>query len=166
LRTAGQVDPDLVIMDAMLPGVDGFAVTQQLRRAGRQMPVVFLTARDSAHDKITGLTVGGDDYLSGAMARHTQVSQTTIAAAATFIASRTRTHRSGTEAASLALTSSDDHPASGRCRSMSGLVAGASLGHCLRRIGPTVTSAGILSGRPSGKVRPLYSALLECRYAL
>jgi two-component system OmpR family response regulator len=56
--------PDLVVLDVMLPDLDGFEVTRRLRQAGVQVPVLFLTARDATEDKISGLTVGGDDYLS------------------------------------------------------------------------------------------------------
>ncbi|GAA2177586.1 hypothetical protein GCM10009784_28850 [Arthrobacter parietis] len=48
----------------MLPDMDGFTVTRRLRAAGRHFPVVFLTARDDTDDKVTGLTVGGDDYVT------------------------------------------------------------------------------------------------------
>jgi two-component system OmpR family response regulator len=64
LRVARQVDPDLLVMDLTLPGMDGFTVTRQLRRSGQRVPVLFLTARDTTQDKVTGLTVGGDDYLT------------------------------------------------------------------------------------------------------
>ena len=57
-------EPDLIILDVMLPDMDGFTVTRRLRSAGRHFPVVFLTARDGTEDKITGLTVGGDDYVT------------------------------------------------------------------------------------------------------
>ncbi|MHB8449326.1 MAG: response regulator transcription factor [Mycobacteriales bacterium] len=56
--------PDLVVLDVMLPDLDGFTVLRQLRAGGQQMPVLFLTARDSTADKVTGLTVGGDDYVT------------------------------------------------------------------------------------------------------
>ncbi|MGO1317573.1 MAG: response regulator transcription factor [Cellulomonadaceae bacterium] len=64
LRVARQVDPDLVLLDVMLPDLDGFAVTRRLREKGQLMPVLFLTARDDTTDKVTGLTVGGDDYIT------------------------------------------------------------------------------------------------------
>ncbi len=48
----------------MLPDMDGFTVTRRLREQGRQLPIVFVTARDSVDDKIKGLTVGGDDYVT------------------------------------------------------------------------------------------------------
>jgi two-component system OmpR family response regulator len=48
----------------MLPDLDGFTVTRKLRERGRDVPVVFLTARDDTNDKVTGLTVGGDDYVT------------------------------------------------------------------------------------------------------
>ena len=53
--------PDLIVLDVMLPDMDGFTVTRRLRDAGITIPVLFLTARDDMRDKIQGLTVGGDD---------------------------------------------------------------------------------------------------------
>lgn len=64
LRLAEKERPDLIVLDVMLPDMDGFAVTRRLRDQGRQMPVVFLTARDGTDDTVTGLTVGGDDYVT------------------------------------------------------------------------------------------------------
>ena len=64
LRQAAEHDPDLVVLDVMLPDMDGFTVTRKLREAGRILPIVFVTARDSIEDKIQGLTVGGDDYVT------------------------------------------------------------------------------------------------------
>ena len=55
--------PDLVVLDVMLPDLDGFAVVQRLRTAGDRTPVLFLTARDATEDRVRGLTLGGDDYL-------------------------------------------------------------------------------------------------------
>ncbi len=55
---------DLVVLDVMLPDVDGFEVVRRLRRDGSRVPVIFLTARDTQEDKVTGLTIGGDDYLT------------------------------------------------------------------------------------------------------
>ena len=56
--------PDLIVLDVMLPDMDGFTVTRRLRDAGITIPVLFLTARDDMRDKIQGLTVGGDDYVT------------------------------------------------------------------------------------------------------
>lgn len=56
--------PDLVVLDVMLPDMDGFTVTRRMRDAGLHIPVLFLTARDDMRDKIQGLTVGGDDYVT------------------------------------------------------------------------------------------------------
>jgi two-component system OmpR family response regulator len=56
--------PDIVILDVMLPDQSGFAVTKKLRSMGIDVPVLFLTARDETEDKVTGLTVGGDDYMT------------------------------------------------------------------------------------------------------
>jgi two-component system OmpR family response regulator len=64
LLAAAEFDPDLVVLDVMLPDLDGFQVAQRLRAAGRPVPVLFLTARDSVEDRISGLTVGGDDYVT------------------------------------------------------------------------------------------------------
>ncbi len=64
LRVADAHDPDLCVLDVMLPDMDGFTVTRRLREQGRQLPIVFVTARDSVDDKIKGLTVGGDDYVT------------------------------------------------------------------------------------------------------
>ncbi|MEO8850539.1 MAG: response regulator transcription factor [Allobranchiibius sp.] len=55
---------DLAVLDVMLPDFDGFTVTRKLRDGGEKMPIVFLTARDATEDKIKGLTVGGDDYVT------------------------------------------------------------------------------------------------------
>jgi two-component system, OmpR family, response regulator len=55
---------DLVVLDVMLPDTDGFEVVRRLRRDGCWVPVIFLTAKDTQADKVTGLTIGGDDYLT------------------------------------------------------------------------------------------------------
>ena len=54
---------DLIILDVMLPDVDGWRILQSLREAGKQVPVLFLTARDSIDDRVKGLELGADDYL-------------------------------------------------------------------------------------------------------
>ena len=64
LTLAEKVRPDLLVLDVMMPGLDGFAVTRRLRDRGRDTPVLFLTAKDDVSDRITGLTVGGDDYVT------------------------------------------------------------------------------------------------------
>jgi two-component system, OmpR family, response regulator len=56
--------PDLVVLDVMMPDVDGFEVARQLRSSGRAVPLLFLTARDSVEDRISGLTAGADDYVT------------------------------------------------------------------------------------------------------
>ncbi len=56
--------PDLIVLDVMLPEFDGFEVIRRLRDVGARTPVVFLTARDATDDKIRGLTLGGDDYVT------------------------------------------------------------------------------------------------------
>ena len=57
-------EPDLIVLDVMLPDINGFGVTKRLRSSGYTCPILFLTAKDSTEDKITGLTVGGDDYVT------------------------------------------------------------------------------------------------------
>jgi two-component system OmpR family response regulator len=63
LAAVAESDPDLVVLDVMMPGMDGLGVLQNLRAAGSQVPVIFLTARDSATDRIGGLRAGADDYV-------------------------------------------------------------------------------------------------------
>ena len=55
---------DLVVLDVMLPDTDGFDIVRRLRRDGLRVPVIFLTAKDTEADKVTGLTLGGDDYIT------------------------------------------------------------------------------------------------------
>src|SRR6185312_7829631 len=64
LDRAREVRPDAVILDVMMPGMDGFGVLRRLRADGIDAPALFLTARDSLQDKIAGLTLGGDDYVT------------------------------------------------------------------------------------------------------
>ena len=55
---------DVVVLDVMLPGLDGFSIVRRLRAAGRSTPILLLTARDAAEDVVTGLDAGADDYLT------------------------------------------------------------------------------------------------------
>jgi len=64
LAAAQERPPDLIVLDVMLPDLDGLEVTRRLRSDGVRSPVLFLTARDALEDKIAGLTVGGDDYVT------------------------------------------------------------------------------------------------------
>jgi len=64
LRLARDRRFDLVVLDVMLPDTDGFTVVRRLRDDGCRVPVIFLTAKDTQADKVTGLTLGGDDYLT------------------------------------------------------------------------------------------------------
>lgn len=63
LEQALNAENDVIILDAMLPGKDGWTVLAELRRAGKQTPVLFLTAKDTVQDKVKGLELGADDYL-------------------------------------------------------------------------------------------------------
>ena len=64
MRQAERLRPDLVVLDVMMPGRDGFDVARALRARGIDVPVLFLTARDAVDDRIRGLTLGGDDYVT------------------------------------------------------------------------------------------------------
>src|SRR5512144_284002 len=64
LSYADRRQPDLMVLDVMLPKVDGFEVCKRLRASGRQFPILMLTARDEDIDKILGLELGADDYLT------------------------------------------------------------------------------------------------------
>jgi two-component system OmpR family response regulator len=64
VTAAREERPDLIVLDVMLPDLDGFEVIRKLRDSGTRTPVVFLTARDTTDDKIRGLTLGGDDYVT------------------------------------------------------------------------------------------------------
>jgi two-component system OmpR family response regulator len=64
VASAREARPDLVVLDVMLPDLDGFEVIRRMREGGVRTPVVFLTARDATDDKIRGLTLGGDDYVT------------------------------------------------------------------------------------------------------
>ena len=64
LHVARAAHPDLLVLDVMMPGLDGFEVVRRLRADGDETPVLFLTARDSVEDTVRGLTSGGDDYVT------------------------------------------------------------------------------------------------------
>lgn len=59
-----ETQPDIVLLDVMLPDISGFGVTKKIRGMGIDTPILFLTARDDTEDKVAGLTVGGDDYVT------------------------------------------------------------------------------------------------------
>ena len=64
LRMAKEIKPDLIVTDVMMPGLDGFDLVRALRADGYRMPAIFLTARDAVEDRVAGLTIGGDDYVT------------------------------------------------------------------------------------------------------
>jgi two-component system OmpR family response regulator len=64
VRIARDFRPDTVVLDVMLPDIDGLEVLRRLRHEAPDVPVLFLTARDSVEDRVTGLTAGGDDYVT------------------------------------------------------------------------------------------------------
>ncbi|CAN5833707.1 two-component system response regulator PhoP [soil metagenome] len=63
LDAVADIQPALIVLDVMMPDLDGLEVCRRLRQVGNRTPVVFLTARDSTEDAVRGLTLGGDDYL-------------------------------------------------------------------------------------------------------
>ncbi|MFT8363382.1 MAG: response regulator transcription factor [Sporolactobacillus sp.] len=63
LYLAEQEIYDVIVLDVMLPGMDGFEMTRRLREEGIATPIIFLTARDAVSDRVRGLNMGGDDYL-------------------------------------------------------------------------------------------------------
>jgi two-component system OmpR family response regulator len=64
LALAAAAKPDLIVLDVVLPDIDGFEVCRRLRAIDNDVPVIFLTARDTTSDTVTGLTLGGDDYIT------------------------------------------------------------------------------------------------------
>lgn len=64
LRMAREENPDLVLLDVMLPGMDGFTVCRTLRAEGNDVPIVMITAREEETDKVFGLEIGADDYVT------------------------------------------------------------------------------------------------------
>ncbi len=92
LHQALEESYDLVILDVMLPGMDGWQVLQGIRKRGLQMPVLFLTARDQIEDRVKGLELGADDYL---------VKPFSFAELLARVRTILRRGRSGTEATSL-----------------------------------------------------------------
>jgi two-component system OmpR family response regulator len=64
LQLAYAFDPDLIVLDVLLPDIDGFEVCRRLRSMANDVPVIFLTARDATADTVAGLTIGGDDYIT------------------------------------------------------------------------------------------------------
>lgn len=70
LKMAQEGHPDLIILDIMMPGMDGFAVCRQLRQMGLKIPVIILSAREEESDKVLGLELGADDYVSKPFSVH------------------------------------------------------------------------------------------------
>jgi len=64
LEMAQALEYDAIVLDLMLPGIDGFEVARRLRRAGNQTPILILTARDTVPDAVKGLDIGADDYMT------------------------------------------------------------------------------------------------------
>jgi len=64
ITAVSHCDPALVILDVMLPDIDGLEVLRRLNSTGHKVPIIFLTAKDATEDKVHGLTIGGDDYVT------------------------------------------------------------------------------------------------------
>ncbi|WP_045879940.1 response regulator transcription factor [Pseudofrankia sp. DC12] len=89
LLQARESEPDLLLLDVRLPDLDGFTVVQQLRQEGSLLPVIFLTAKDTREDKVRGLRLGGDDYITKPFGLEE------LAARVTAVLRRTRPDRPG-----------------------------------------------------------------------
>jgi two-component system response regulator MprA len=63
LRAVAVAEPDVIVLDVLMPGADGFEVTRRLRADGHRVPILLLTARDAVGDRVAGLDAGADDYL-------------------------------------------------------------------------------------------------------
>ncbi len=79
LAAAARTDPDVVVLDVMLPDLDGFEVLRRLRATGSTTPVLFLTARSDTADRVRGLTSGGDDYVTKPFALEELVARVHVA---------------------------------------------------------------------------------------
>jgi two-component system OmpR family response regulator len=64
IKAIAEMRPDLVVLDVMLPDFDGFEVARRMRERADDTPILFLTAKDTTEDKVRGLTIGGDDYVT------------------------------------------------------------------------------------------------------
>jgi two-component system OmpR family response regulator len=64
LETASRVQPDLVLLDLMLPGMDGYEIAERLRADDKETAIVMVTALDTERDKVRGLDAGADDYIT------------------------------------------------------------------------------------------------------
>ena len=64
LEAVESFSPDLAVLDIIMPDIDGFEVARRLRDQGVKLPILFLTARDATEDKVRGLSLGGDDYMT------------------------------------------------------------------------------------------------------
>ncbi len=64
LEAADKLDPDLVLLDLMLPGMDGYQIAEALRSGGKEMAIIMVTALDTDRDKVRGLDAGADDYIT------------------------------------------------------------------------------------------------------
>ena len=96
LPLAASDSPDLIVLDVMLPDIDGFEVCRRLRAGGDDVPVIFLTAKDTTSDTVTGLTLGGDDYITKPFSVEALVAR--VRAVLRRAASRGRTTRARTTA--------------------------------------------------------------------
>src|SRR6266851_5120175 len=78
LTAVTQFSPALVILDVMLPDIDGMEVLRRLNTAGTKVPIIFLTAKDATEDKVHGLTIGGDDYVTKPFSGEASVLETYV----------------------------------------------------------------------------------------
>ena len=95
LAAANADRPDLLVLDVMLPDLDGFEVCRRLRQDGHDVPVLFLTARDEADDRLRGLTIGGDDYVTKPFSVEELVARVRVILRRTGVATEASVHRCG-----------------------------------------------------------------------
>ena len=95
LRILAERRIDLVVLDVMMPGLDGFAVLRRIRDRGSRVPVIFLTARDATDDRVRGLTSRGDDYMVKPFAVAELVARVELRLRTTKAATRTTVLRCG-----------------------------------------------------------------------
>ena len=81
LARVPQINPDAIIMDVMMPRLDGLEATRALRSAGNDVPILVLTARDAVSDRVDGLDAGADDYLTKPFALEELLARRALAAA-------------------------------------------------------------------------------------
>ncbi|HUS61660.1 MAG TPA: response regulator transcription factor [Acidimicrobiales bacterium] len=95
LHAVASFAPDVVLLDVLLPDIDGFEIVRRLRQDGQKVPVLFLTARDGVDDKVRGLTLGGDDYVTKPFSLEEVVARVQVILRRQGVSSKSSTFRLG-----------------------------------------------------------------------